>query len=1034
MDTVDSSFFSTGLFATARLVGRTPQKERILELLRDSSPEPKAIIIIDEGGAGKTKLLEEALRLAQETQDVLAAREPVDFYLMPPHIRYGLADAFYRVLDVPPSEADRFAGLRNEVERLHAIGDATSAARIREEAVADFVKYLLQITNQRRVVVALDTAERLVYAIKGLPKFIPDVADSWKWLLELLPQLKNFVFLLAGRPNARRLLEDLKQIPALKQEEIRLGPFTAPECDEYFQALAETARLRERADIAKRIESVSADQRQVVYKLSEGKPISLSLFADLVALEYPLPDPLRMSFAQIQAASDPELSEMRARLNEDLIARLIESSDVGKTVTAMGRAQRGVNVELLHRLLEVSPEEAEANLKAFSYLSIARKRRAEQEPETAEDRRILERWFLHDEMYKLLKEYVYSSPLDAPEAKKAADIIQQYYFDRLAARRKELDAVYEPVERQGLEPNRKLLSFVKARLGNLQTEDVYYRLKHDPLIGFRAFYRYSRQATLSGETEIDFRLRSVLLEFLAEREGDAQPTDPDGLDISQVLGNLAMHPIVRDWAEGKYERALEHVNRYRNEGQELLNQGGPGNKAVLDIWEAYLWTTIGGDENLRHAREMLDRVLAELDPHIRQDIAQDLKSARDWRAKAVYALGFRVRGYLFRTSGRLHRAVADYAAAARLWRELDILAESAETLNGLGFVLASLGEFGDARALVKDAVELRRQIGPRYPVGLSLNTLAIIRLYEGNYEAAIKETERALAIFRGLQHRRGIGLANLNIAEALRRQSQTEDVPDDAQKIVQLRNARRYATEALDIFQTEVKETLREVEALIELGCAYRDWAKVLRRSETPGDEIRQLARYAQDAFENAAKKAGKGILFRQVDALVNLAWLGHFINEPDLINQAEQQVKAVIPPTYYINPATGKPDIDPNEAEVLLWPQIGKLHTLFGHRAFERFQAEESKKVNRDEQLMASALKEAARYYTLGLAYDGLLSATYRDVRRAEDEIYERAKILNPKELQTVAATVMQIEQDYKLGKSALRELLRDRTIWFGD
>lgn len=1032
MANLDPSFHSTGLFATARLVGRREQIEHILKLIRDPSPDPKGIVVIDDGGAGKTKLLEEVLRLAADESDVIAAREPIDFYLMSPHLRYGLTDGFYQVLQLPPSETSRFADLRSDVENLTAIGDATSAAGKREEAVVDFVKYLQEITDHKRVVIALDTVERIIYDIPGLPPFIADVADSWKWLLELLPQLKNFVFLMAGRKEAERLRDDLKALSGVKLESVNLGNFTDTECREYFQVLAETAHLRGRPDVASRIEAVTKDLRQVVYKLSEGKPISLSLFADLVALEYPLPDPLRMSMAQLQAASAAELEKMREELNEGLIARLIEQSEVGRTVVAMGRAPRGVNVELLRRLLEISEDQAKKHLEEFSYLSIARKRRAEVEADSQAERSILERWFLHDEMYTLLKKYVYDADHDAPEAKKAALIVKQYYFDRLEARRAELAEIYEPVERQGFEPDRKKLSFVNSRIRNLQTEDAYYQLKQEPLRGFRAFYRYSRQATLAGETEIDFRLQAVLLEFLAERKANKQ-TD-DGLDMSQLLGNIAMRPIVRDWAEGKYQLALDKVKRYREEGQELLVEGAPGNQAILDIWEAYILTTLGEDANLRRAREILDRVLSELEPVISKGIMSDLKAARPWRTKAVYALGLRVRGYLFRHRGRLFRAVMDYTAAARLWRELDILAETAETLNNLGYALTFLGEFADARALINNAVELRKQIGPRYPVGLSLNTLAIVSLYEGSYSAAIQDNERALAIFRGLQHQRGLGLAYITLAEAKRRQSQTDEISEPDQKIVLLREARSHANEALDIFQTKVKERAHEVEAFIELGCAYRDWSKIVRALNPSDPEASRLARSAQDAFESAAEKAGETLLHRKVDALVNLAWLGYFISNESLLQKSAERAMNLIHSDYKLNPATGKPRIDPNEAEVLLWPQLGKLHTLFGRRSFERFQAEEGKKLDRNEELMKTALEEAAENYTLGLEYDRLLSDSYRDILRAKDGIYERAKTLNPFELEIFANKVMQIEGDYHLGKSAIRELLRNRTIWFGD
>ncbi len=1035
-----SSLGSTGLFATARIVGREKQLERIFEIVKKEQEYPKAIIsIIDEGGAGKTKLLEETLRRTAGLPNVVSAREPIDFYLMPPHIRYGLADGLFNVLKQAGTLSPQFDELSEQVERARVLGDATSAAKIRDQAVVAYEEYFKGLASQKRMVAALDTAERIVYDIPGMPSFIADVADSWKWLLSFLPQLSNFVILLAGREQARRLLDELPS-PKVHKEEIILGPLTEPEVIEYFDVLAETARTRGRDDVATRIAKVTRDQRQVVWKLSEGKPISLSLFADLISLESPVPAPFQKTLSELEAQSLDELDQMRKGLNELLINRLIENRVVdqpllGDTIRAMGRATRGVNVKLLQALLDCSEPAAEQSLRDFSYLSIARKRRLEAQPKNPSEAQIVERWFLHDEMYKLLGEHIYRKAEDADEEREAAERIQKYYQERTAVRRKELDDIFDPVEKSGAEPDMDKLSYVESRRRNLLTEDVYYRLKHDGLNGFRWYYRYSRQATLSGETEIDFRLQSVLLEYISERQRETSwANDPESLDLSQVFGIIAMRPIVRYWAEQKYDLALEEVKRYRRDGQELLAQGAPGSPAILDIWEAYLLTTRGGDQNLHAAEQILNRVLDELRPNVSTAIADDLKLQRPWRTKAIYALGHRVRGYLYRSRGQLRRAVKDYTIAARLWRDLDILAEQAETLNSLSYVLTLLGEFGDARALVKNAIGLRRFIGPRYPVGLSLNTLAIVSLYEGNYGRAVRETNRALALFRGLRHRRGIGLSFLNLAEALRRQSQTDDVPENDKKIIQLREARRHATEALDIFQLEARETLYEVTALVELGCIHRDWGKVVKQMGDPNAEVLDLSREAQSFLERAATRAGTQMLYLKVDALVNLAWLGYFVSDMALIQRANLEAQCSFPPNYYLNPNTGKPEIDPDDAEVQLFSQMGKLNTLVGNLAFNRFDLEEKKKGNRDQNLMREALAEAAYHYTLGLAYNHVMSATYRDVRRAEDEIYERVKKLNPRELKIVADKVSGMEKGWNLGKSAMRELLEHRTIWFGD
>lgn len=1035
----DSSFLSTGLFATARLVGREKQISQVEKIIFGKTLRSQVVAIIDEGGSGKTSLLKGILeRLRKEPKHivdekgirlaVLAAREPVDFYLMAPHIRYGLADSLYRTLELSEGVPPEFARLRDEVERDRALGDTTGVVSKRDEAVKKFVEYLKIITKKRRVVIALDTAERLLYQIPNIPKFISDEADSWKWLLEILGSLDNIVVILAGRSPTRQLLEKLP----IECNEIELGPLSETECIEYFDVLAETARLDQKEAEAIRVAQVTREQRRLVHKLSRGKPISLSLYADLIALDSDPPDSLKMLLAEVRSLSRAELDQLRNKLDKQLIERLMERGTLGETIRAIGRAPRGVNIELLTRLLETTREITEQRLEEFSRLSIARRRTPEKRVDDPDPDRILERWFLHDEMYQLLREYVYNSLNDVTEAAEAGGIIQEYYQDRIATRRQELNERYRLVEREEVALHLPRLSAINAHLRNLLTEDAYYYLKYNPREGFRTYYRYSRQATLSGETEIDFRLQAVLLEYLAESEADAKPNPGAKLDRGQVFGIIAMRPIVRDWAEGRYPDALEHIKRYRAEGQDILEQGAPNSLAILDVWEAYVLTTIGKSPGLKRARAILDRVIQELESIVAREIAQDLKTDKEWRTKAILALAYRVSGYLHRIRGYLQNAARDYRKAARLWRELDILVEEGETRNGLSYALTLLGEFDDAYALVDDAIALREELGPRYPVGLSVNTKSLVSLYDGDFDAAVSDARRALDIFEKIEHARGIGLAKIALAEALRRQ--TEDLQEIDEKIEQFREARGHAREALDIFEGKIKEQVHQVEALIEVGCAERDWAFLLRLNKPSNKEILEHTKSSKGALEKAASLAGVTLRYRRVDALVNLAWLGHYTGNERLANNSAAQAKRVIPRAYYINNQTGRPQLDADAAEALLWGQLGKLYALFGERAFDIFHEQEKKKSGRDDQAMHRALEQAAENYTIGLAYNHLLSHTHREIRRTENRIYKHVKNLNPKELQRFAEKVIAVEKQMNLGASAMRELLQDRAVWFGD
>lgn len=1050
----------TGLFATARLVGRDEQLKEILEIVQNPSPLPRGIFLIDEGGIGKTKLLEETLKRLSDDKDdkvkdkFFVANDIVDFYHMSPHIRYGLADALYTAL---PRMLKRFEMLREQVEQYRVTGDFTGFARARDAAVAEFIEYLRYLTSERPVVVALDTAERLLYGAGQMPPPLDDVADSWRWFLELLNgkfgELKNFIFLLAGRPAAKRLADDLRNVLQDRLFTPELGKLQEDHAIDYFDALAEAAQQNGAPEVASRVRLIETEQRQVVHFLSDGRPIFLSLLADLAALESPQPPILKRPLAEIKALSDDEFKQAHQTLKEQLVTRLVTQKPLGDTIIYLGCVPKGADAELLADLFGEELEQAMVRLDRFKELSIARRRQAEKR----EDRPMRDRYFLHDEMYVLLDEFYFQSDAGQVWMKKAAKDTQRYYTTQLNICRDRINQIYAPIETQDIslsERDREILSLLNARRRTLLTEDVYYRLKREPRNGFRWYYRYSREATLSRETEIDFRLEAVMLEYWTEQITRHNGTKAEltvaengkngnGLERGQVLGIVAMRPTVRAWAENKYGtdegEALWEAARLRREGQEILDLGAPNSEAILSVWEAYCLVT--SNEVGQVPREKLDHALDTLRPTLSADIADDLADFKSWRTKAIVAFAYRVRGYLHSKRGELRSAVADYTEAARLWRDLTIEVEEAETLNDLGYVLALLGQFGDARALVADARNLRRELGPRYPVALSINTLANIDLFEGLYEGALKKADQSLKLFRAMKSDRGIGLAFLVLAEAKRRHSQTDEVPNPEDKVALLREARDYAQTAHKIFSEQVKELAHEISALIELGCIFRAWVKIRRKSPSPRDPWEDHFAESVVLLRQAADRAANEFRHRRADALVNLAWLGFFVNDEKLMEEAAQDAKTAIPPEYYINPATGKPDIGDEQAQAVLWSQIGKLYVLDGHRAFSFWEREHEKPDDqRNTAIIRKALELAAEYYTLGLAHDELLSHDYRDLRRAQDEIYNNFKRLNARELTIVAKIVKQTEgtnnllHDKPAGTlSAMHELLRDRTIWFG-
>jgi len=998
-----------GAYFLPDLAGRQKEMDQIREALADPTPQPCVIFITGDGGIGKTRLLVESLQVARRSLAIVA-RKLVDLYHTHTHTAEGLAEAIYSAL---PDVEESFKSYERERKIVDDLRLSAQPLREleqhRQNMLQAFTKGLRNLGQKQRVVIALDTLERLLYgagASEPGPELDPEeVPQAWTWLRNILPVLRRVTIIMAGRPASKSLQLQLAALDGLKVVPLELGALTEEESLVYFEHAARFYRAQGTLREAQVIEWLDEGMRRLAHRLAEGRPILLALLVDYLATTGRIPDTLR---------TPPETVEppkIRADLERELITRLTTIKD-GDVIKFLGYLPKGCDAELLAKVMQIPYKEAQGHLqraKSYSFVKVR-----------PDDQRV----FLHDEMYTLLSRHqLLHAPGTQPEAAKVEQGILKYYAEQLDQCRDEFARLYEPIEFQGdMLRDRKKLVALHIRRQMLLTELVYYRLRQNPLKGFQRYYRYNREATLSGDATLDAQLETEMRAFLAELDIDPQAKLVDGLELNQIEGILAMRPVVRAWTSENYTGLLERAAKLRVTRSDLLARNEGMTEAILSVWEAYALSFRGQEDDLYQARDRLNRVIEDL--RRREPLYESApESAHTWRARAIKAFAYRVRAYLNRVQGLMEMAVDDYREAAKLWRLVNIQIELAQTLNDMGFALAETGRFKDAHDLVQDALALRRRLGPRGPVGRSLNTLAHIHLRWSNYDKAQQYALQALRLYRALEYRRGEGLALTALAEAKRRKSGTADVPGPTGKVQLLREARDHAREAFEIFD-ELQERSRQVEALIEVGCAYRDWVKVRQAHPDPADDIERLASEGEKTLRRAAQLAGQTILYRQVDALVNLAWLGFFWGRLELVTEVSSQIKQVVPAGYFLDPSTGKPPIKREQAQVTLWPQLGKLQVLLGNCAFQRYE--------RTGEIQE--LEEVGHKYTLGLAYNRLYGEDFRDMNRGKDEIYERVKRMHEPELRAVAAGVATAEREYHLGRSTMRELLEYRALWYGE
>ncbi len=1031
------------------LINREDILAEIRQAIEDPAKGTHIFYITGWGGYGKTYLVREVLARLKEggvwaASGIVAAEREVDLYHAQTHSLEGLAQA---ILEALPAEArEPFNSYQKQYERLEILKpDLAVALRnlidMRNQLGQAFLESFNRLTQQHRVVWALDTAEKLLYESDRIQEMLgleEAGVGVRPWLINtLLPGLQNAVVLVAGRPKEphyQRLRADLRSALGDRLHEHELKIFEEEDSLEYFVMAAQAARVEGDEVTARRIEAIPPETRRVIHRYAGGRPILLALLIDYYAATDHLLPELRASLEEAEARTSTEetLRQVQDKIEADIV-RLIQETGrpADEAVRALAYTRKGMDARLLAHMIGIELTEAGqllADLQKPPGLSFIKIR--------PQDQRI----FLHDEMYDLLKRHVLDC-LPEPQTKRMYSAVVDYYVEDLIPPIRQKLRLLEDLWRKEISNGRvtttprtelpfdiTALADARQELANAIVEEVHYQLYKDPRSGFQTYYEYAEEAFRANNASLDMLLRDELLDFLSAPEyKDAR--EIDGLSRSVVEWDTGTRWIKRViYYHGDHAEGLRIANLLRTKCSDLMMEVGPFADAELSAWEAWALAYQGrdlgeGEKRLREAIETLQSF-------------NNVKDARQvWQCNILLAQAYNNLGYLYRVRGNFQRAITAYRQALPLWRATKFEAEHANTLNNLAWAYGESEDFSQAIRLVRDALELRRSLGPRSPVGLSLNTLGMILIRAEQPHPARIACEQALAIFRELEQPRGIGLACTALAEALRRlNSNLPELyfPEERAKI--LYQAEQYAVEAVDIFSNQLRQELsRRIEALIVLGSVQRDWAQL--RPQYPSDadpDQAELAARAVQALRRASDEAPESLLHRKVEALVNLAWLYAYIDQP---NQArsllEKEVWPLIPTDYYITEA-GLPR--PGLPMAFLWVQLAKSHTLLGHLAFQdyRLANEEFKRTKKEEELGAARrhLRMATRDYTLGLAYDSYYRRDIRKVGRGHDRIYNDLKTLNLNELQIVLEEVMRTASEYQLGKETLMHTFLEQSF----
>ncbi len=965
----------------------------ILAKIHAQDRSTQVIYITGSGGEGKTILLRQ-IGMELGSSDGIAPSACwsgiLDLYHSDVNSNSGLEQRLVEALNSGDAFT-RYEEHRREFEstRKSGMGGAELEAE-RAKLAEAFALGFNAVTADRRVVVALDTTERVQYELDEVQKLcgLEDASTSVKpWLLDQVKQWRNCVVLLVGRVEhePRYLEKALAQLQFISDAEYthyELADFVAEEIQAYFAT--KEAELPELA-------AVESPARALIARVTQGRPIRLDLMMDILQNGLGLDKLLQ----EVQELRPEEAWEQIDRLLIDHIMGETQDRSTAMVLQYLAIARKGLDAELLHFLSGWSLETCQQLLERITERSFIKRR--------PEDGRL----FLHDEVYALYDKCWQKAAVDIQQ--RSARLVE-WYDEHIRALWKT-----PPLD--------------KVQMDALKTDSLLYRLRADPRKGYEWYARETELAIRSTDFGLDMRLRNELLAFLKSPSAVDQVILPAGAILrDEIEADSAAYWVKRTVMRGNNREAVRLGELLKENVRGLDKQDDPYfpyARADLDLLLAEALNYLGQSES---GIPLLKSIIFNLEQGRTPEVlaVENPREYRGWRRNFILGRAHNNLGYAYRTL-QAHYALAlrEFGAALLYFRASDLLEETANTADNMGRVHAQLYHRSAAESQIEDGLQLRRHLGRKYRIALSLNSRAIFHLTFNEPGLAKRDAEEALAIFKDFEAKRGIALASITLGRALRQLGMmwSAGLYDSAQCEGLMQDSITQLEHAIEIFENEVTEPTRQIEAYNELGCTYREYAILVRHLDpgtARGSELLSKAvHFMQMALPRAQESRNVLKYLNVCQDLADTYFLQGDLNDADeLLRQTEGR----IPDSYKIHEGSGMQRIAPEAREEEYWLQLGKLELLAGHLAYERGRLATRGK------MPAQVLDEALKHYAFAVAYFERYSKSSPRSEAMLKEIYERLKASKIEDLRRIQDQVIpRLEVVYHLDLSTLCQFFED-------
>lgn len=793
---MDSSIFAAA-FKTEKLIDRENELKTIRDIIGRRNRQDTHVIIIEGGGGrGKTRLLEEIFKELtghlhpNHVSDPPASR-PTGQHVEPDYARANnvVIAALLDFADIrlttfgqfilelrgaficeayPKVNFSEFDDTRERLSNLDIQAGFKQTQHAIAQTEAAFLSDYQILAQTHQFIWVLDTAEQLdpirseFLAVNEQLLTAEDLNFyTGERLLALLKErcLPNTTILLAGRDQEAKFYFDRVKDPKngaganYQVTSLPLSNFNVDQTRAYLEVLADSwARSAPNSDVARTLRAVAdnPDRVSTLQLYTDGQPVRLALYIDVLTEGYQIPLALRKSYEQ--AKKDVGWDEANQKIDETLLERIqfeIEAEFIKLIFTEMGelrsqilrilaQARRGLDKYHLHFLLD-TPNKVEFdfwpkdkarlqeiqdeldNMRNLSFIKVIPSNRfsLKDEEDEEDDEKILPpRFVLQDEMYRIYDRHM-EAALQA-EINSRRRIYEQlvrlaeYEFKRLLRQkteyREEAEASlhwespgralnmkfrYDPAEQE----RRNLLD---QRILTVQAERLYYELRLNPEEGLDdTYYDLSEEVWRANKMEADIQLQAEVWRIfgpqdekskqepsyqLARRFIQLQPPD-SGVDQETL------------WQRLKY--TVEHENLVRWLKRFVFSQ--------------------------RYCRAI--------------EFAEDVEKVVTQMPQEPGTLGWMLNQPFARSERSCWWQFARIVAGQNASGAIDSLSETAKKLKGL--LPPAPSWRGEESAVTRPAeMHLRRVIGVTY------GNLGVGYAYQGQYRKAVQAYTEALPYLR----------------------------------------------------------------------------------------------------------------------------------------------------------------------------------------------------------------------------------------------------------------------------------------------